>query len=268
MRIIVPLRRVLDPAGIVAHRRLQRIFVNREEYIIQPADHCALEAALRIKDATEAEVIVASGQPEPDDDTLRRGLAMGADRALYLTGDGFEEADDAVMARVLEEVIVQLDGVDLILAGATTLDTGQGQLGLRLAEALGWPQITGARSVASQRVSESINGSVQAVTQSGNSHVTVETDLPAVVTMAPGALKPRYPDGARLINVYRDEGEMAEALETWDVNDLVGSTDLTPLIEERGRDFPPERELGERLSGPPEEMAQALADVLRQRLRG
>jgi electron transfer flavoprotein beta subunit len=98
--------------------------------------------------------------------------------------------------------------------------------------------------------------------------VTVETDLPAVVTIAPGALKPRYPDGARLINVYRGEGGMAEALETWDVSDLVASTELAPLIEERGQDFPPERELGERLSGPPEEMAQALADVLQQRLRG
>jgi electron transfer flavoprotein beta subunit len=276
MRIIVPLRRVLDPAGIVAHRRLQRIFVNREDYIIQPADHGALEAALRIKDATEAEVIVASGQPEPDDDTLRRGLAMGADRAVYLTGEGFEDADDAVMVRVLEKVVEQLGGVDLVLAGATTLDTGQGQLGPRLAEALGWPQITEAWSVASQRVGESVNESVQAVTQSGNDpstgsghrHVTVETDLPAVVTIAPGALKPRYPDGARLINVYRGEGEMAEALEAWDVNDLVASTELAPIIEERGQDFPPERELGERLSGPPEEMAQALADVLQQRLRG
>jgi electron transfer flavoprotein beta subunit len=276
MRIIVPLRRVLDPAGIVAHRRLQRIFVNREDYIIQPADHGALEAALRIKDATEAEVIVASGQPEPDDDTLRRGLAMGADRAVYLTGEGFEDADDAVMVRVLEKVVEQLGGVDLVLAGATTLDTGQGQLGPRLAEALGWPQITEAWSVASQRVGESVNESVQAVTQSGNDpstgsghrHVTVGTDLPAVVTIAPGALKPRYPDGARLINVYRGEGEMAEALEAWDVSDLVASTELAPLIEERGQDFPPERELGERLSGPPEEMAQALADVLQQRLRG
>ena len=270
MRIIVPLRRVLDPAGIVAHRRLQRIFVNREEYIIQPADHCALEAALRIKDATGAEVIVTSGQPEPDDDTLRRGLAMGADRAIYLTGDGLKEADEAVMVRLLEKVVDQLGDADLVLTGATTLDTGQGQLGPRLAEALGWPQITQAWSV------EVVDSNVQAVLQmgsehstgSGHRHVTVEADLPAVVTVAPGALKPRYPDGARLINVYRGAGEMGEALEAWDVNDLVGSTDLTPLIEERGRDFPPERELGERLSGPPEEMAQALADVLRQRLRG
>ncbi|RLC84371.1 MAG: electron transfer flavoprotein subunit beta, partial [Chloroflexi bacterium] len=55
MRIIVILGRVLDRRGIVVNRRRGRIFINREEYIINPADRCALEAALRIKDAAGAE---------------------------------------------------------------------------------------------------------------------------------------------------------------------------------------------------------------------
>lgn len=276
MRILVILRRVLDPAGIVAHRRLRRIFVNREAYVIQPADQCALEAALRIKDESGAEVMVVSGQPEPDDDTLKRGLALGADRAIYLSGDGFEEADDAAVVRALEAVIERLGGADLILVGATTLDTGQGQLGPRLAEALGWPQIVDAWSVAiqrfselaSQRESESVNRSVQAVVQSGSDYVTVRADLPAVVTVQPGALKLRYADGVRLINVYRGEGEIAEALEHWSVTDLLAPDDLAPLLKSRGRDFPPERERGERVEGTPEEMTQTVADALRQRLRG
>jgi electron transfer flavoprotein beta subunit len=261
MRIIVVLRRVLDPAGIVAHRRLRRLFVNREEYIIQPADRCALEAALRIKDTSDVEVVVVSGQPEPNDDTLRRGLAMGADRAIYLSGEGFQNADDAVAVRALQAVIKQLGGADLVLAGTTTLDTGQGQLGIRLAEALGWPQIVGAWSV------EAIDGRVQAVRQGGDQYVLVEADLPAVVMLQPGALKPRYADGVRLINIYRGEGEIAGALEQWDVADLLAPDELTPLLENRGRDFPPERKLGERAEGAPEEVAQTVADVLRQRLR-
>lgn len=262
MRILVILRRVLDPAGIVAHRRLRRLFINREEYLIQPADHCALEAALRIKDDNGAEVVVVSGQPEPDDDTLRRGLAMGADRAIYLSGEGFEEADDAVMARVLAKVVEQLGEADLILAGATTLDTGQGQLGPRLAEAMGWPQIVGAWQVGAS------DGRVRAVRQDDNAYIGVEADLPAVVTVAPGALKPRYADGVRLINVYRGEGEVAAALEQWDVADLLEREALMPLLEKRGRDFPPERERGERVDGSPEEMAQTVAKALQQRLRG
>jgi len=262
MRIIVILRRVLDPAGIVAHRRLRRLFINREEYLLQPADRCALEAALRIKDASDAEVVVVSGGPEPDDDSLRRGLAMGADRAIYLSGEGFQDADDAVVVRALRVLIERLGSADLVLAGATTLDTNQGQLGPRLAEALGWPQIVGVWSL------EAANGHLQAVCQDGEQYALVETDLPATVTMQPRSLEPRYANGVRLINIYRGEGEIAEALEQWDVADLLAPDELTPLLESRGRDFPPERKRGERVEGTPAEMAQTVADALQQRLRG
>jgi electron transfer flavoprotein beta subunit len=262
MRITVILRRVLDPAGIVAHRRLRRLFINREEYILQPADLCALEAALRIKDTREAEVVVVSGQPEPNDDTLRRGLAMGADRAIYLSGEGFENADEAVVARALRAVTERLGGADLLLSGVTTLDTGQGQLGIRVAEALGWPQIVGAWSV------KTADGRLQAIRQDGDHYVLVEADLPAAVTVQPGALKPRYANGVRLINIFRGEGEIAETLEQWDVTELLAPAELKPLLEGRGRDFPPERKRGERVDGAPAEMAQTVADALRQRLRG
>jgi electron transfer flavoprotein alpha/beta subunit len=261
MRIIVILRRVLDPAGIVAHRRLRRLFVNREEYLLQPADHCALEAALRIKDAGEAEVVVVSGQPEPDDDTLCRGLAMGADRGVYLCGESFEDADDAAVAKVLKELIGRLGGADLVLAGATTLDAGQGQLGIRLAEALGWPQIVGAWSV------EAVNGCLQAVLQGGREYVLVESDLPVVVMVRAGAMKARYADGVRLINIYRGQGEIGESLEEWDTGDLLPPDEVAPVLESRGRDFPPERMLGQRVAGTPEEAAGIVADALRQRLR-
>ncbi len=283
MRVIVILGRVLDPSGIVVKGKAGRIFVNREEYMLQPADRCALEAALRIKDAAlagprpshDVEVIVIPRSPLPNDDVLRQALATGADRAIYLTGDGFDEADDAVMARVLAAAVERLGGADgstelaetLVLTGTTTLDTRQGQLGPRLAEALGWPQIVGAWQV------EMADGQVRAVRQTpslpvggdrGGDYVTVEADLPAVVTVLPGSLKSRYPDGARLINVYRGVGKVAEGLEQWDVADLVDVESLKPLLERRGQDFPPERERGARASGTPEEMAQEVASALRQ----
>jgi len=261
MRIVVPLRRVLDPAGIVAHRRLRRLFINREEYLIEPADHCALEVALRIKDDLGAEVVAVSGQPEPDDETLQRGLAMGADRAIYLSGEGFENADEAVMARALKAVIERLDGAALVIVGMTTLDTGQGQLGLRLAELLGWPQVTGAWSV------EAADGRLEAVRRSGDTYVRVAADLPAVVTVPACALKPRYPDGVRLINVYRGEAGMAESLEEWDAADLLTVEEQAPLFESRGRDFPVERERGTRVEGTAKEAGMAVAEALRQRLR-
>ena len=256
MRILVIIGRVLDPRGIVVKRQAGRIFINREEYVLQPADRCALEAALRIKDATAAEVVALPRGPLPDDDVLRQALASGADRAITLTGEGFDAAGDAVMARVLAATVQRLGGADLILTGATTLDSGQGQLGPRLAEALGWPQIVRAWQV------EVADGQVQAVQQDGAGYVAVEADLPAVVTVVPGALKPRYADGVRLINVYRAE----DAVERWDVSDLVSESMRQPLLEKRGQDFPPERERGTRLSGTAEEMAQAVAEPLAQRM--
>ena len=271
MRIVVILGRVLDPSGIVVNRRRGRIFVNREEYVLQPADRCALEAALSISDANGAEVVALQRGPLPDDDVLRQALATGVDRAIYLAGEGFAEADDAAMAGVLAAAVERLGGADLVLIGASALDTGQGQLGPRLAEALGWPQILGAWAV------EAADGRVQAVLQpsrgqetrfSGKDPISVEADLPALVTVLPGSLKPRYPDGVRLVNVYRGVGELAEALEEWNVVDLVAADAIKPLLERRGQDFPPERERGTRASGTPGEMAQVVADALRQRVGG
>lgn len=261
MKIIVLLGRVLDPRGIVVNRRRGRVFVNREEYIPQPADRCALEAALRIKDAVGAEVVVLPRAPLPDDDVLRLALATGADRAVHIAGPGDGPTpDDAAWTRVLAAAVDRLGGADLILTGEATLDTGQGQLGPRLAEALGWPQVVGAWSV------EVTDGGVRAVVQTAEGYTAVQADLPAVVTVAPGSMKPRYPDGARLINVYRGVGDIAAALERWDAADLVEQEGLKPLLERRGQDVPPERERGVRITGTLEEIARSAADALRERL--
>jgi len=274
MRVVVILGRVLDPRGMVVNRRRGRIFVNRETYVLQPADRCALEAALRIKDERDVEVVALPRELLPEDadpadgaaDVLRQALAAGADRAVHPVGRIANPSyGDALMAQVLAAMIGRLGDVDLILTGATTLDTGQGQLGPRLAEALGWPQVVDAWAVRTMgdRLEAVRRVPLREGAREDASYVILEADLPAVVTFHAGALKPRYPDGVRLINVYRDQ----EAVEAWDATDLVGEEALQPLLEKRGREFPPERELGTRLSGAAEEMARSLVDALRERMQ-
>jgi electron transfer flavoprotein beta subunit len=261
MRLAVILGRVLDPKGIAVNRRVGRVFVNREEYILQPADRCALEAALRIKDQGDAEVVVLPRTLLPDDDVLRQALATGADRAVYLNGgEGLQEADASVMTCLLAAAVERLGGADLILLGATTLDGGEEQLGPRLAEALGWPQLVGAWQV------DLGDGAVSVVRQEAGEYVTLNASLPAVVTLQPGSLKLRYPDGPRLINVFRGVGDEAEALEQWDAADLIESETCVTLLERRGQDSGPERERGARVGGAAEEMIQAAAEALQKRV--
>ena len=259
MRIIVVVGRVLDPQGISVNRRRGLLFVNREEYLMQPSDRCALEAALRIRDAMDAEVVTLPRSPLPDDDVLRQALAAGADRALNIVGEACAGADDAAMTPVLAAAIERLGGADLLLTGARTLDSGQSQLGARMAEAMGWPQILDAWRV------EVVDGHVRSVQHRAGEYVAVEVPLPAVVTIAPGALKPRYPNGPRLISVYSAE----DAVEQWAVTDLVSQAALQPTLQVLDKDFPAERERGTRMGGTAEEMGHELAGLLgRKVMRG
>jgi len=271
LRVIVVLGRVLDPRGIAVNRRVGRIFINREEYITEPADRCALEAALRIKEEVGAEVIALTRGILPDADVLRMAIATGADRAVHFVGAGGDTAglDDAASVRLLIAAIKRLGGADLVLMGASALATGQSQLGPRLAEALGWPQVLDAKQVSmSEGQLRAIVGSERRPGVSAPGHVAVEVDLPCVVTFPVGSLKPRYPDGTRLVNVFRGLGEGASALEEWEVGELVDPLVLMPVRESRGQRYPPERERGVRVGGTCEEMAQSAADALQRHLPG
>ena len=255
MRIIVTIKQVLDPAGFTVHRRLERVFINRESYIINPNDKNALETALQLKDDLGAEVVVLSlGEPRVDD-ALREALAMGADQAFLLTDEAFAKADAAVAALVLGKAIEKIGGYDLILTGQRALDTGASQIGPRLAEYLGLPQVLEVREVSGLD-----NGKLRAKRNWKEGFAEVEVGLPALLSIAPQANQPRYPHGARIMNAYR-EWEVA----AWGLADLgLTEEELSPLIGLQRKAFPPEQTLGEFIMGTPDEAAKELAQVLRE----
>jgi electron transfer flavoprotein alpha/beta subunit len=255
MRIIVPIRQILDPTGFTVSRRHERIFVNREEYIINPNDKNALEVALSIKDAGAAEVIaVAVGKPRMDD-ALREAMAMDADAAYLLTDEALAETDAAGAAKALARAIERIGDFDLIVTGQETLDTGDALLGPWLAEYFGIAQVNGVRGAT---VSD---GVLQAKRNWGVGYAEVEVALPVLLTVALGANKPRYPHGGRIMAAYREW-----QVTTWSAGDLgLAAADLAPLTEGRGRTFPPERTLGERLTGSPQDVAADLVQQLRLR---
>jgi electron transfer flavoprotein beta subunit len=253
MRIVVPIKQILDPAGITVRRDKERLFVNREDYIIGPGSKAAIEAALRIKDAGGAEVIALSvGQPRADD-ALREALAMGCDGATLLSDSTFEDADISVTARILAATIQKLGGADLVVAGRESGDTGAGQIGPRLAEALDYALVTDICAVLAS------DGALLVTRRWGSGQAKLEVALPAVVTVAPEAFPPRYAHGARIMNAYR-KWQVA----TWDASDLrLGAAALASLLTFRGESFPPPLEVGERFEGDSETVASELVMTLR-----
>jgi len=253
MKIIVLIKQVLDPTGILVRRDKEKMFINREEYILGPDSKAALEAALRLKDAGGAEVIALSlGKPRAED-ALREALAMGCDAAYLLSDEAFDQADIPVATNVLAAAAHKLGGADLIVAGRESGDTSAGQIGSRLAEALNYAQVTDVHALTGEP------GAIQATRRWGSGYATVRATLPAVATVAPEAFPSRYAHGARIMNAYREWQVTA-----WNAADLgLDEAALKPLLAFRGESFPPPLPVGEQVKGAPASAAHELITALK-----
>src|SRR3972149_4686927 len=196
MKIVVCVKQVLDPRGFTVNRKAEKVFVNREEYVLDPASNVALRVASTVKSALEAsngatppEIVAMSLGPDRVDDALREAMAFGADRAILLKDAAFEKADAFVTANALAAAIRQVGDFDLILLGARSLDTGSGEMAGRLAEALDLLQIAEAVSL------ETRDGAAIAVCAVAESFVQVQVRLPAVVSLAAHAFDAGHPNG-------------------------------------------------------------------------
>jgi electron transfer flavoprotein beta subunit len=248
MRIIVPIKQILDPRGLTIRRDKERVFVNREEYIIDPGSKAAIEAALRLKEDTGATVIaITVGEPRADD-ALREALAMGCDAAHLLCDPDFGEVDTTGTARILVAAIEKLGSADLILAGRESVDSAAGQIGPRLADLLGFAQVTDVWGLQAEE------GQIRCSRRWGDGFAAVGTPLPAMVSVAPEAFSPRLAHGARIMSAYREW-----QVPIWSAADLdLERCDLVPLLSFRSEGFPPPLEVGEVFRGDAAEVAQDL----------
>ena len=231
MKVLVCVKQVLDPRGMTVNRKAEKVFINREEYILDPASKAALEAANDLKQAASAsQVIAISVGPERVEDALREAMGRGADRAIWIRSDG---GDATVITNLIAAAVHKIGGIDLIITGHQSLDTGGGELAPRLAEALDWPQILGAAKLDAGE-----QGVTAIVQQAG--FVQVETSTPVVVSMLAEAYRGSYADGWRLMDAYKKWN-----VEAWSTAELeLGEDDLRPLTAKKEDAFPPERQLG------------------------
>jgi electron transfer flavoprotein beta subunit len=231
MKVLVCVKQVLDPTGITVNRKAEKVFINREEFILDPGSKAALEAANHLNQAASAsQVIAISVGPERVEDGLREAMGRGADRAIWIRSEG---GDAQVVTNLIAAAVRKLGDIDLIIAGQQALDTGAGELAPRLAEALDWPQILGAA-----KIDAGVDGVTAIVQQTG--FVQVEAALPIVAAMLPEAYRGSYPDGWRLMDAYKKWD-----VEAWSTAELdLGENEVRPLTMKKEDAFPPERQLG------------------------
>ncbi|KRE02889.1 electron transfer flavoprotein subunit beta [Bosea sp. Root670] len=193
MKILVPVKRVVDyNVKIRVKADGSGVELANVKMSMNPFDEIAVEEALRLKEAGKAtEVIVVSIGPAQAAETIRTGLAMGADRGVLVKVDGIVEP--LAVAKLLKKVVEQ-EGPGLVILGKQAIDDDCNQTGQMLAALLGWGQGTFASKVElsadSVDVTREVDGGLQ----------TVTLKLPAIVTTDLRLNEPRY---ASLPNIMK-----------------------------------------------------------------
>jgi electron transfer flavoprotein beta subunit len=193
MKILVPVKRVVDyNVKIRVKADGSGVELANVKMSMNPFDEIAVEEALRLREAGKAtEVVVVSIGPAQAAETIRTGLAMGADRGILVKVDGVVEP--LAVAKLLKKLVEQ-ESPQLVILGKQAIDDDCNQTGQMLAALLGWPQGTFASKVAlsdsSVDVTREVDGGLQ----------TVSLKLPAIVTTDLRLNEPRY---ASLPNIMK-----------------------------------------------------------------
>jgi electron transfer flavoprotein beta subunit len=193
MKILVPVKRVVDfNVKIRVKGDGSGVELANVKMSMNPFDEIAVEEALRLKEAGKAtEVIVVSVGPAQAAETIRTGLAMGADRGILVKTDAATEP--LAVAKLLKKIVEQ-ETPELVILGKQAIDDDCNQTGQMLAALLGWGQGTFASKVelgeGKVAVTREVDGGLQ----------TVELKLPAIVTTDLRLNEPRY---ASLPNIMK-----------------------------------------------------------------
>jgi electron transfer flavoprotein beta subunit len=195
-------------------------------FTISPHEECAVEEAVRIVEAHGGEVFVLTLGPPEAVEQLRDAAAIGATRLIHLVTDG-REWDPIATAKALVDEIRKVEdahGVfDLILLGNEAPDTGDYQVGVRTAHALGRPCVTGVKFL------EVGDGSLRARREFKGGDETFELATPSVVSVKEGINLPRYPSLPGRIRAKKVTVE--EATLEWSEGPVRVERLRTPVVE-------------------------------------
>jgi electron transfer flavoprotein beta subunit len=232
MKVLVPVKRVVDyNVKIRVKPDGSGVDLTNVKMSMNPFDEIGVEEALRLREAGKAnEVVVVSIGPAQAAETLRTGLAMGADRGILVRTD--QAVEPLAVAKLLKAVI-GTEAPGLVILGKQAIDDDMNATGQMLAALLGWPQGTFASKVevseAGVDVTREVDGGLE----------TVSLKLPAIITTDLRLNEPRY---ASLPNIMKAKKKPID--ET--TPEALG-VDITPRLTVLKTAEPPVRQAGKRV---------------------
>ena len=229
MKILVAVKRVIDyNVQIRVKEDKSGVVTDNVKMSSNPPDDNAIEEAVKIKEAGKAtEIIAVTVGEEKSQETLRKALAVGADRGIHVKVDGVIEP--LAVAKILQK-IVDKEKPDLVFMGKQAIDDDCNQTGQMLSALLNWPQATFVSKI------EIKDKKLEVIREIDEGLETIEVNLPAVVTCDLRLNEPRY---ASLPNIMKAKKKPIEQMNALDLG-----VDTTPRVQQIKVEEPPKRKSG------------------------
>ena len=229
MKVLVPIKRVVDyNVKIRVKSDNSGVELSNVKMSMNPFDEIAVEEAIKLKESgTISEIVVLSIGPQQSQETIRTGLAMGADRGVLIKTD---ELVEPLNVAKLIKALSDEESPDLIILGKQAIDDDSNQTGQMLAALLGWSQGTFASELK-------INGDKASVTREIDGGLqTLEIKLPSIITTDLRLNEPRY---ASLPNIMKAKKKPIDEKLPEDYG-----VEISPMLEILKVSEPAQREAG------------------------
>ncbi len=216
MKVLVPVKRVIDfNVKVRVKPDGSGVDLANVKMSMNPFDEIALEEAMRLKEAGKVtEVVAVSVGAAQCQETLRTGMAIGADRGILV--ETLVETEPLAVAKVLK-ALADKEQPQLIILGKQAIDDDANQTGQMLAALLGWPQATFASKVVLE------DGNVTVTREVDGGLETLSLSLPAIVTTDLRLNEPRY---VTLPNIMKAKKKPLDIVKPEDLG-----VDVTPRLK-------------------------------------
>jgi electron transfer flavoprotein beta subunit len=230
LTIAVLIKQVPDMNAVRIDRANGRI-VPSAQLGMSSYDEYAVEAALRLKESFDGEVIAVAAGPSQVRDVITRALAMGADRGIHLEIEDVNATDTLGMASILSDALQSLQ-CSLIIAGQTSDDFEAGQVGAQVAELLKMPIISNVVEIQIDEDGLLVRRDME------DGYQTVRSTLPAVLLSSTGLDQPRLPSlkgimAAKKKSVDTHSARVVEERRlTWDAPQVPAKTVSGTIVQD------------------------------------